>query len=214
MAKVNAPLLSFGAGGTVAKTQVYSKWKGRPYVRQHVIPSNPNSADQQLTRNTFSWLNQVWKNAPSLLQDPWDLYAQGQVLTGRNAFVGQNTRVLRSQTDLAAMIFSPGAKGGIIAANVVTTPGAGQLSVAITAPALPTGWTITQGIAVAIRDQDPQTEILYSVASGFDATDPYAVVLTGLTASELYRVGAWFEYAKPDGSTAYGASFLSSGTPS
>ena len=206
MAKVSAPLLSFSAGGSIAKTQVYAKWKGRPYVRQHVIPSNPNTADQQLTRNTFTWLNNVWKNGPTLLQAPWDLYAQGQVLTGRNAFVGQNTRALRSETDLADMILSPGAKGGIIAAGMVATGGALSISVALTAPALPTGWTITQGVAVAIRDQDPQTEVLYAVASGFDATDPYAINLTGLAAGREYLCGGWFEYAKPDGSVAYGAS--------
>lgn len=206
MAKVSAPLLSFSAGGSIAKTQVYAKWKGRPYVRQHVIPSNPNTADQQLTRNTFTWLNNVWKNGPTLLQAPWDLYAQGQVLTGRNAFVGQNTRALRSETDLADMILSPGAKGGIIAAGMVATGGALSISVALTAPALPTGWTITQGVAVAIRDQDPQTEVLYAVASGFDATDPYAINLTGLAAATDYLCGGWFEYAKPDGSVAYGAS--------
>lgn len=206
MAKVNAPLLSFSAGGAIAKTQVYSKWKGRPYVRQHVIPSNPNTAEQQLTRNTFSWINNVWKNGPTLLQAPWDLYAQGQVLTGRNAFVGQNTRALRSEVDLADMILSPGAKGGIIAAAMVATGGALAISVALTAPALPTGWTITQGVAVAIRDQDPQTEVLYAMASGFDATDPYTINLTGLAAATDYLVGGWFEYAKPDGSTAYGAS--------
>lgn len=206
MAKVSAPLLSFSAGGSIAKTQVYAKWKGRPYVRQHVIPSNPNTADQQLTRNTFTWLNNVWKNGPTLLQAPWDLYAQGQVLTGRNAFVGQNTRALRSETDLADMILSPGAKGGIIAASMVATGGALSISVALTAPALPTGWTITQGVAVAIRDQDPQTEVLYAVASGFDATDPYAINLTGLAAATDYLCGGWFEYAKPDGSVAYGAS--------
>jgi len=206
MAKVNAPLLSFSAGGTVAKTQVYSKWKGRPYVRQYVIPSNPNSAGQQLTRNTFTWINNVWKNGPALLQAPWDLYAQGQVLTGRNAFVGQNTRALRSETDLVDMILSPGAKGGIIPAAMVATGGALSISVALTAPALPTGWTITQGVAVAIQDQDPQTEVLYSVASGFDITDPYAINLTGLAAATDYLVGGWFEYAKPDGSVAYSAS--------
>ena len=193
MAKVSAPLLSFSAGGSIAKTQVYAKWKGRPYVRQHVIPSNPNTADQQLTRNTFTWLNNVWKNGPTLLQAPWDLYAQGQVLTGRNAFVGQNTRALRSETDLADMILSPGAKGGIIAAGMVATGGALSISVALTAPALPTGWTITQGVAVAIRDQDPQTEVLYAVASGFDATDPYAINLTGLGAATDYLCGGWFE---------------------
>jgi len=214
MAKVNAPLLSFSASGTIAGTQTYSKWKGRPYVRQRVTPANPDTAAQQLTRNTFSWLNNVWKNAPALLTGPWVAYALGQVLTGRNAFVGQNTRALRSETDLADMIFSPGAKGGIIPAAIATTPGAGQLSIALTAPALPSGWSITAAVAVCIRDQDPQTEVLYSMGSGSDATDPYAVVITGLTASELYRVGGWFVYEKPDGSAAYSASLPSSGTPS
>jgi len=206
MAKVNAPLLSFSASGTIAGTQTYSKWKGRPYVRQRVTPANPDTAGQQLTRNTFTWLNNVWKNAPSLLQAPWDLYATGQVLTGRNAFVGQNTRVLRSQTDLTNMILSPGAKGGIIPASMTPTGGALQISVDLVAPSLPTGWTITQMVAVAIRDQDPQTEVLYSMASGFDATSTYQVILTGLAAATDYLVGAWFEYEKPDGSVAYSAS--------
>lgn len=214
MAKVNAPLLSFSASGTIAGTQTYSRWKGRPYVRQRVTPSNPNTSGQQLTRNTFTWLNNVWKNAPALFSAPWDLYATGQVLTGRNAFVGQNTRALRSQTDLADMIFSPGAKGGIIPAGLALTPGAGSIAAAITAPALPVGWSITQAVAVALRDQDPQTEVLYTMASGFDATDPYSVSLTGLTASQLYYVGAWFEYEKPDGSVAYSASLVDSATPS
>jgi len=206
MAKVSAPLLSFSAGGSIAKTQVYAKWKGRPYVRQHVIPSNPNSSGQQLTRNTFTWLNNVWKNAPALLQDPWNLYAQGQVLTGRNSFVGQNTRALRSEVDLTDMILSPGAKGGIIAAGMVATGGALQIVVDLTAPALPTGWTITEAVVVGIADQDPQTEVLYAMASGTDATSTYQVTLTGLTAATSYLVGGWFEYAKPDLSVAYGAS--------
>ena len=206
MAKVNAPLLSFSASGTIAGTQTYSRWKGRPYVRQRVTPANPNTAGQQLTRNTFTWINNVWKNASALLTAPWDLYATGQVLTGRNAFVGQNTRALRSQTDLIDMIASPGAKGGIIPSAMVATGGALQISVALTAPSLPAGWSIVQAVAIAIKDQDPQTETFYTMASGFDATDPYAVVLTGLEAATDYFVGGWFEYLKPDGSTAYSAS--------
>ena len=49
MAKVTAPLLSFGGLGTIGKVAVYSKWKGRPYVRQYVIPGNPKTAGQTLT---------------------------------------------------------------------------------------------------------------------------------------------------------------------
>jgi len=206
MAKVNAPLLSFSASGTIAGTQTYSRWKGRPYVRQRVTPANPNTAGQQLTRNTFTWINNVWKNAPALLTAPWDLYATGQVLTGRNAFVGQNVRALRSQTDLINMIASPGAKGGIIPSSMTATGGALQITVDLVAPSLPVGWTITQMVAIALRDQDPQTETFYTMASGFDATSTYQVILTGLAAATDYFVAAWFEYLKPDGSVAYSAS--------
>jgi len=51
MAKTNGPLFSMDASGKFAGALVYSKWKGRPTVRQLVTPSNPNSADQEAARN-------------------------------------------------------------------------------------------------------------------------------------------------------------------
>ena len=206
MAKVTGPLLSLGAAGSIAKTQVYSKWKGRPYVRRHTIPSNPDTAAQQLTRNLFTWLNNVWKNAPSGLSDPWNLYATGQVLTGRNAFVGQNIKAMRNEVDLDLMVFSPGAKGGVAPSAVAAVGGILQIDVTLTAPSIPTGWTITQAWAVAIPQQNPQVGVLYTPVVNFDAAAPYVVNLAGLTAATIYEVGAWFEWAKPDGSIAYSAS--------
>jgi hypothetical protein len=46
MAKVNGPLMSLSASGSVANTLVFSIWKGRPYVRQLVTPANPSSLGQ------------------------------------------------------------------------------------------------------------------------------------------------------------------------
>lgn len=56
MAKVTGPLMSLSASGTVAKTATFSIWKGRAYVRQRVIPHNPQSPDQQLTRGYLAVL--------------------------------------------------------------------------------------------------------------------------------------------------------------
>jgi len=214
MSKVTAPLLSFGASGSVAKTQVYSRWKGRAYVRRHVIPANPNSSEQQLTRNAFTWLSGVWKNSPALLTAPWDLYAQGQVLTGRNAFIGQNTAALRPEVLNTTMIFSPGAKGGPAPTSVSAAAAAGAINVTIVPPTPPTGWSVTQCVAAAIRSQNPQSGVLFSVAANSDATDPYVVNITGLTAGQLYVVGGWVQYAKPDGSVAYSPSLNDTETPS
>jgi len=212
MAKVTAPLLSFGASGQIAQTQVYSKWKGRPYVRRQVIPSNPRTSEQSLTRNTFTWLQNAYKLAPSLFTDPWDAYAQGKVMTGRNAFTKQNLPVLRTETDLTNFVGSPGALGGLPPASVVVTPGNDQLSMAITAPStVPTGWTVYSAIAAVVADQDPQTDILYNIYAGEDLTSAYVVLITGLLDATLYQVRAWLKWTRPDGTFAYSPSIDTTG---
>jgi len=213
MAKTTAPFLGFGASGSVAKTLVASKWKGRSYVRQHVTPANPNSSEQQLTRNTFSWLQAVWKVAPTLVQDVWTLFAKGKVLTNRNAFTKFNNGQLRTETDLTNLTLSPGALGGLPATAVVATPGSGQLSVAVTEPTvLPDGWTIASAIVAVIPDQNPQSATLYNSFAGEDVSSPYTVVITGLDAV-LYQVRAWLKWTRPDGSTAYSPDIATTGTP-
>ena len=51
MAKVSGPLMSMTASGSLAKTLCFSVWKGKAYVRNHVIPSNPQSDGQQTARS-------------------------------------------------------------------------------------------------------------------------------------------------------------------
>ena len=51
MAKVTGPLMSMDASGKFAGALVFSKWKGRPTVRQLVTPANPQNAAQTDQRN-------------------------------------------------------------------------------------------------------------------------------------------------------------------
>lgn len=213
MARVVAPLLSFGASGAIGKSQVYSKWKGRPYARRYIIPSNPNTTAQQSVRGVFSFLNDLYKYLPAGALNGWNLYAEGSQITARNGWMKQNVAALIGDVNLANLVFSPSAKSGLQAASMTVTPGADQLTVAIVAPSLPTGWTISKAIAAAVFDQDPMTPTDLRVFSGEDATSPYSIVLTGLVGVGLYRVGAWFEFLRPDGSFAYGQSLSGSGTP-
>lgn len=213
MSKVTAPLLSFDAAGQIADTLVYASWKGRPYARKYVVPSNPNSAGQQLTRNTFSYLSRLWQYMPSGAKGAWDLYANNSRFTAVNGFMKQNVGVLRSQTDLQSMIMSPAANGGIVAAGLALTAGSLQITADLTAPSLPSGWTIDNAWAMAISDEDPQTSAVYDVTSGSDNTDPYSIVLSGLTASQQYVVGGWFEYTRDSGDKAYGLAITDVATP-
>lgn len=204
MPKTVAPLLSWGASGQIAKTQVYSTWKGRPYVRRYVVPANPNSAGQQQTRGVFRYLSKLWAFLPAGALGAWQLYADNSRFTARNGWLKKNVGPLRTETELDLIQLSPAAGSGIIAAAMVATPGALQITVDLTAPPMPTGWTITQAWALAVQNVDPQTSGIYAAFSGFDAAAPYSIVLGGLAAATEYVVGGWFEYTKPDGGKAYG----------
>lgn len=53
MAKVIAPLMSFGASGKLANTLVFFPWKGIKAVRSYVIPANPRSPAQEDQRQNL-----------------------------------------------------------------------------------------------------------------------------------------------------------------
>lgn len=211
MAKTTAPLLSFGAGGQIGKSMVYGSWRGIKYSRRYVVPSNPNTIAQQTTRSTFAYLREAWKLAPAPVRDAWDAFAQGRPFTGMNKFVGENIRTLRGKPDLADIIFSPGAKGGMPLAAFSATTGSspGEIDVSATAPiALPQGWTMKSVEFVAIKDGDPATffSSIWTVDS-VSAPGPYTATLTGLDPGVDYAVGAFAIQERPDGSDAYSVSY-------
>jgi hypothetical protein len=213
MAKTTGPMLSLGGSGTIAKTITYSKWKGVPYARQRVIPANPQTTAQTTTRTTFANASNIWKGAPSLFTAPWDRFAVGQPLSGRNAFMKEFVARLRGQADLTAMLFAPSAKGGTPLDSIGLAAGSEQITVTPVSPTPPTGWTLTAIIAAAIVDDDPEDMTDYTLTVVSEASPVTTIVLTGLTPTVLYRVGAWPQWAKPDGSIAYGQSISDSATP-
>ena len=82
MAKVSGPLFSMEASGSYGGAIVFAKWKGRQYSRQLVIPSNPNSADQEEVRNRLRVTGaiQKWVNATALVES-------GQTMTDKERII-------------------------------------------------------------------------------------------------------------------------------
>jgi len=74
MAKVKGPLMSLEASGSVANTITFSTWKGRPYVRQLVTPSNPSTAGQIAIRKV---LGSIAKAARLVLTQKTDVALVG-----------------------------------------------------------------------------------------------------------------------------------------
>lgn len=214
MAKTTAPLLSWGASGQIAETQVYSRWKGRPYVRRYVIPSNPKTAPQTLTRNAFRTLQAIWPFLPASAVAAWELYGVNQRYAGRNGWTHVNLPLIRGQMTIEDLVISIAANGGITPGAVTITPGVGQATVQITAPTLPTGWTITTAAAAAIEAIAPDSTALPQIVSATQASPPYDMTLAGLTAGKDYVVGGWLAYQKPDGTAAYAQSVQQVVTPS
>lgn len=213
MSKTVAPLLSFDARGQLGKTLVYSSWKGRAYARRYVVPANPQTAEQTLTRSVFSGLNAIWRFMPAPAQAAWNLFADNSRITARNAWLKANVSPLREAADLTAILLSPSAGSGLAAQAIDATATPGGALVGLVAPALPQGWSIVSAHAMAIAQQDPHGASTADIVSTSDATDPYDMTLTGMDTGIVYVVGAWFEYAKPDGSRAYGPSLQTTVTP-
>lgn len=206
MAKITGPLLSLSASGSIAGTLTAAKWRGRPYIRQRVIPANPQTTGQTQTRSVFSWASNVWKVMPALSVAPWNRFADGQAITGRNRYQGTTVEDNRGQADLSNYQHSIGAKGGIPPTSVVVTPATSSLTFAFTNPTPPSGWTLESAIAAVIRDQDPSSGLLYDTIAVEDDVTQNNVVISGLSNSTAYAAGAWLRWQKADGTIAYSTS--------
>lgn len=133
MARVSGPLMSLDASGTVASTIVFSKWKGRNYVRKHVKPHNPKAALQVGMRAMFSFLSQAWASVISASQATWSDPADAKAISKFNAFMSANQYDWRnfqspSQTATRDESLQANALTGF-----VVTPGVREVSVEITA---------------------------------------------------------------------------------
>ncbi len=86
MARVNGPLMSLDASGSLGGTVVFSKWKGRPYVRQLVKPSNPRSGGQISVRAALKFLAQNWAGITLTKRNSWNDLADAGVYSTFNAY--------------------------------------------------------------------------------------------------------------------------------
>lgn len=208
MAKVTAPLFGFSATGTIAKSVTFGSWKGVPYARQRVTPANPRSQGQTATRSVFSAMSLAWKSVPGVVASVFADAVQGKPETSRNRFIGSNVSALREQTDLSALILSPGTRSapGIGALVGVAGSLAGEIDLTYGVPTLPTGWTLDKAHIIAIPDALASDIAEWSFTAFTDEPATGSITLDGLTASTAYAVCAFLEVTRPDGRIAYSAS--------
>jgi hypothetical protein len=94
MPTVVGPLMSLDASQTLAGTLVYSKWKGRNYVRLAVTPYNPKSSYQTGIRDTMK-MGVLYFTKGSYLtagvKTWWNTYGDQQkpAVSGLNRFINK-----------------------------------------------------------------------------------------------------------------------------
>ena len=142
MVKVLGPMFSFEASGTIGKIATFSKWKGRPYVRQRVIPTNPKSVLQVSTRAMMRFLSQEWLGIGTTPKGSWDDLAAAGQYSPFNAYIGRNMSRWR-EFQPPAQTYPPPETGTLpTAALTSATGGASYADLLITMTTLANAWGV------------------------------------------------------------------------
>ena len=142
MATVQGPLMSMEASGTIGKTITFAKWKGRPYVRNRVVPANPKSAGQLGIQAMMKFLGTAWKSIGASPQASYDTAAASKSISAFNEYMSENMArwrdsLLPSQTTPAAKAHS-----GSSVSGMTLTGGSGSCNLAITIATAANQWGV------------------------------------------------------------------------
>jgi len=180
MARVTFSPLVTAASGKVKDT-VFSKWKGRAYIRARVTPSNPQSAAQTLVRESMARCVTQWQSFESQLTAAWNLYAGPFSISGYNAFVKLNRAAEEAGTDLTT---SP-INNDVLAVSdlaAATGSGAGEIDLTWTDPGQGAGYYAY----IMVRKDGEDTWTVADSATTLMSAAAYTI--TGLTAGATYEV--------------------------
>ncbi len=132
MVKGSGPAFSLEASGTLGDTLTFSRWKGRPYVRERVIPSNPRSGSQVGVRSMFAFLAQQWASLDSAEQATCSALAAQLVASNFNGFMSRDQK--RWRNFLAPGKSDPVPETGTLATAGTETATAGVRQITVDFP--------------------------------------------------------------------------------
>lgn len=162
MARVTGPLMSFDASGSLAGSIVFSKWRGRNYVRRHAVPANPRSAAQLAVRSIMAFLATRWKHIDPSSQATWLESADSLKISAFNRYAGVNARDWRDL--LAPSMETPAER---YCTPVVTGAPAAAVS----------GRQVTISAAHSVGGDDWGVVLCRSLTTGFTPTTMNAVAV-------------------------------------
>lgn len=83
-----SPLISSISGKM--GNNIFSSWKGQPYVKELVTPANPQSVAQQANRQYYSNSSFLWRKIYNRIRKHWNDAAAADGISGFNKWVRDN----------------------------------------------------------------------------------------------------------------------------
>ncbi len=198
MAQITFSPLIVAASGKVKDT-VFSIWKGRPYIRARVTPSNPQSTAQTLQRDIMTAAVAMWQGMHAALVTAWNAYATAYRMSGYNSCSKRNAstdapngdgsaaRMQAACNYFPALMQPTAGAASLDTLTVVTGVGAsGTIDLAWAAGT----WTSSDKVYIgAYNAQDPVLVGTPGTTMQEIDADTAVAIITGLTAGEDYNVG-------------------------
>lgn len=129
MATLTGPGFSLKASGAVGKTVVFGNWKGIPWLRSYVKPSNPKSAGQTGIRAMFSFLSKAWDTIGSDDQASYADLAITRNVSAFNVYMSNNMALWRENNPPSQNVAVAKAHTSTTVATLVTTGGTKNVAI-------------------------------------------------------------------------------------
>lgn len=142
MARIKFSPLVTDASGSVGDT-VFSKWKGRNYIRTRVDPANPQTVNQQNVRDALTEAVAIWQELSTDLKGAFDDGSSGMKISGYNDFVSRNRSHIQAEDGLYGPRHNPELAAGnpLLPTDVSASTGAstGEIDISWTDPGAEAG---------------------------------------------------------------------------
>lgn len=181
MARVTLGPIVSDASGKTAGT-VFSRWKGRNYVRRLVTPANPQSVLQTAQREAMARSVVLWRSLLAFLKTALDVVGTGYQMSGYNWYCSQNV--------VDELLYDSGKLSGhnadsIIPQSYVAAAGAaGEIDLTWSDPVL----ADASDLCLLFRKVEPASEDVEWTYYTTVASNLEAATVSGLDTGELYRV--------------------------
>lgn len=185
--KLQGPMFSLGASGSIAGTVTFATWKGRPYARQLVVPHNPKSALQVAFRAMFKFLSQNWAALGDADKASWQDLADAGNYSTFNAYMKYN-QDLWGRFDPPVVDPTQAVGTASLINTPVPTAGVRSVSVAIEVTTANDGWGIVIYRKAATAPTGIASEVVGIILG--DAVATYTFLDTGLTPGIAYHYKA------------------------